>query len=210
MRGVGAEPLWPGTRFNECPLSVPPGLVVLVTVCGLGEPPVNGKEPSLTTNKPATAAIAVSSAAMGPKRRWQRCKERPEGPPRLIVHVRPVRPPNPVRKASMANWSDWLPFPDPRKGQFLNAPFGAGVYQIRNRVTGEMILFGIGGHCAHRMSSLLPKPLGRGTRSNSQKRQYVLDHLVDMEYRCLACQSRANAVTIEQQIRVECDYKFAT
>lgn len=30
-------------------------------------------------------------------------------------------------------WSDWKSFPDPRKGGYLNAPFGSGVYQLRNK-----------------------------------------------------------------------------
>ena len=30
-------------------------------------------------------------------------------------------------------WSNWKSFPDPRKGDYLIAPLGSGVYQLRNR-----------------------------------------------------------------------------
>ena len=30
-------------------------------------------------------------------------------------------------------WSDWKSFPDPRKGEYLYAPLGSGVYQLRNK-----------------------------------------------------------------------------
>jgi hypothetical protein len=110
----------------------------------------------------------------------------------------------------MAEWSQWLPFPDPRKRQFLNAPFGPGVYQVRHRSQTDMVLFGIGGHCAARMSSLLPKPLGTGTRNNSSKRKYLLQNIDDLEYRCLACESRSDAEKVERKIRSECKYLFAT
>ena len=58
----------------------------------------------------------------------------------------------------------------------LQAPFEAGVYQIRLRPPdGSLILVGIGGHLARRMTSLLPAPLlGAGTRNASDKRSYVL------------------------------------
>lgn len=40
-------------------------------------------------------------------------------------------------------WSDWKSFPDPRKGEYLNAPLGSGVYQLRNKRIDKYILFNI-------------------------------------------------------------------
>ena len=37
------------------------------------------------------------------------------------------------RVQGMGEWSDWLPFPDPRQAGYLNAPLGAGVYELRPR-----------------------------------------------------------------------------
>lgn len=71
------------------------------------------------------------------------------------------------------DWSEWRPFPDPRQGDYLYAPFGPGVYELRHRTSGEVILFGQSGNVAHRMTSLLPRPLGQGHRSNRAKQDYV-------------------------------------
>ena len=37
-----------------------------------------------------------------------------------------------LEKIYNTGWSDWKSFPDPRKGEYLIAPFGSGVYQFRN------------------------------------------------------------------------------
>lgn len=110
----------------------------------------------------------------------------------------------------MARWSDWLPFPDPRKGGLLVAPYGAGVYELRNRRTSEFVLRGMGANCAYRMSSLLPKPLGQGTRNNANKRQYVLAHLADVEYRYMVCASAAEARAFEMVCKSERPCLFNT
>lgn len=103
--------------------------------------------------------------------------------------------------ARVSSWSEWLPFPDPRLGGYLVAPFGPGVYELRNKETGELVLFGSGKNVAYRMSSLLPHPLGQGTRNNSRKRDYVLQHLEHLEYRTAACRSESEAKSNERQTR---------
>ncbi|HYX09435.1 MAG TPA: hypothetical protein VE912_22070 [Bacteroidales bacterium] len=70
----------------------------------------------------------------------------------------------------MNKWTDRNSFPDPRNFGFLNAPIGPGVYEVRRIDTQERILFGQGKNCAYRMSSLLSKPYGAGTRNNQEKR----------------------------------------
>lgn len=97
-------------------------------------------------------------------------------------------------------WSEWMPFPDPRKKELLHAPFGAGCYELRHRSDGRLILFGHGGNCAYRMSSLLPCPPGCGSRSNDRKREYVLSNLVDVEYRTLACADVEDAKECERKL----------
>jgi hypothetical protein len=99
------------------------------------------------------------------------------------------------------NWSPWRPFPDPRKHGVLHAPLGPGVYDLRRASTKKPVLFGIGGRCALRMSSLLPKPHGAGTRNNEAKRKYVLKHLADIEYRTKPTKTRAEAAAIEREIK---------
>lgn len=105
-------------------------------------------------------------------------------------------------------WSGWRRFPDPRCEGFLVAPFGPGCYELRNG--GQLVLVGIGNNVAYRMSSLLPKPLGRGTRNNAAKRDYVLAHLGEIEYRTLACGSRREAAQLERERKSQARYLYPT
>lgn len=110
----------------------------------------------------------------------------------------------------MSEWTEWMPFPNPLKNGFLIAPFGPGVYDLRNKQTDDLVLFGIGENCAYRMSSLLPEPLGCGTRNNAKKREYVLEHLEHIEYRCLPCEDIGTAEEEERKLRNNNDYLFST
>ena len=109
-------------------------------------------------------------------------------------------------------WSRWHPFPDPRTHGFLHAPIGPGVYDLRRTSTKQPVLFGIGGRCAQRMSSLLPKPYGEGTRNNEAKRRYVLRHIADIEYRVRPTATRQEAAAIEREIKQKHakKYRFPT
>lgn len=110
-----------------------------------------------------------------------------------------------------AGWSEWKPFPDPDKGDFLTAPFGAGCYELRNAGTGELILFGTGSHVAERVASLLPAPKGSGTRNNHGKRDYVDKNLKQIEYRTIASKSRQEAKDFERTLKADKDrYLFKT
>jgi hypothetical protein len=101
-----------------------------------------------------------------------------------------------VRFGMTGTWSDWKPFPDPAKGGFIVAPFGPGCYELRLKGSGELVLFGSAGHVAHRMCSLHPS--GAGTRNNTEKRNYVGDHLTQIEYRVIALVSRGEAKNFER------------
>jgi hypothetical protein len=69
----------------------------------------------------------------------------------------------------------------------------------------------MGGHVALRMTSLLPPPLGRGTRNNAKKRSYIENNLPVIEYRTIACDSRESAVRVEDRLRTEKNgYEFPT
>ena len=109
----------------------------------------------------------------------------------------------------MSEWTDWKKFPDPSKKEYLNAPIGPGVYELYH-CDGKKVLFGQGKNVAYRMSSLLPPPLGCGTRNNGEKRQYVLDHLPDIVYRTLACVSIEEARQEEQRLQEVGGFRFGT
>jgi hypothetical protein len=99
------------------------------------------------------------------------------------------------------SWSEWRPFPDPGKGEYLYAPFGFGVYQLLNNRTKEYILFGSGNNLAYRMSSLFPYPLGCGTRKSTIKRDYVLNNLGDMIYRTISFFDETSMKVCEREIK---------
>ncbi|PRH86557.1 hypothetical protein C5L14_14575 [Labrys okinawensis] len=108
-------------------------------------------------------------------------------------------------------WSEWRPFPDPKHRGVLTAPYGPGCYEVRHISNGQKVLFGMGGHVAARLSSLLPEPLGTGRRNNKGKRDYCRGHLVDLEYRTLACLTRGEAEEAERGLKVRAaDYMFPT
>jgi DNA integrity scanning protein DisA with diadenylate cyclase activity len=95
----------------------------------------------------------------------------------------------------IGKWTDWRPFPDPTKGDFITAPFGAGCYELRLS-SGELVLFGSASNVAYRMCSLHPD--GAGTRNNSGKRAYIGDRLSQIEYRVIALANRKDARDFER------------
>lgn len=108
------------------------------------------------------------------------------------------------------NWSDWEKFPDPRKGEYIKAPISFGVYQLYNSKKNEYILFGRSKYLAYRMSSLLPKPFGQGTRKNEEKREYVLKYIKDIKYRTVAFLNEQDMKDCEKEIRKLRIHKFNT
>ena len=105
-------------------------------------------------------------------------------------------------------WSKWRRFPDPRKHEYIVAPFGWGIYQLRNVVTGEFVCFGKGNNVAYRMTSLLPEPYGAGKRNNKEKRNYILEHLCDVEYRTKAHSTSEEAEDEERILKKSEKYIF--
>ena len=83
--------------------------------------------------------------------------------------------------------------PGPEKFGELTAPFGPGGYELRNRKSKELVLFGRSKNLAHRMYSLLPKPFGVLGRSNEKKKMYVFRNLNDIGYRTKASKSDKEA-----------------
>ena len=106
------------------------------------------------------------------------------------------------------DWSEWSPFPDPRNRGILSAPFGPGLYQLRNLETGEYVLFGKGNNLANRMTSLLPPPYGQGTRNNTKKQDYVFTNLSNIQYRTLALNDNLKMKTLELELKYSQDYIF--
>lgn len=106
------------------------------------------------------------------------------------------------------NWTAFSPFPSPLKHEYLNAPIGAGVYELKNIKTQELVYVGEGANTAYRMSSLLPEPYGAGTRNNSKLRDYIFENINDVHYRTIACTDKANAKQIQDEMIAINKYLF--
>src|SRR5690554_5920231 len=94
-------------------------------------------------------------------------------------------------------WSIWTKMPNKENCRDISGPMGPGVYQVRNIISNNKILFGRSKACQQRLRSLFPKPFGTGTRNNEDKREYVLEHCHNLEYRCLATATVMEAKVIE-------------
>jgi len=105
-------------------------------------------------------------------------------------------------------WEPWRPFPDAAKGELLTAPFGAGVYWLRDARDNQDIYIGEGSNVAQRMTSLLPAPLGHGTRNNAPLRDYVMANIQHVVYRTAACPSKTQAKSLEAKLMAEHKPRF--
>lgn len=95
----------------------------------------------------------------------------------------------------MYSWSDWKRFPDGIRTGTIEAPSGAGVYEVRHAITGRVVAFGAAGNLGHRLSKLTVNA-GFCTRVLRLLRAHPLtSRVTDLEYRTLAAASRAEAKT---------------
>ena len=74
----------------------------------------------------------------------------------------------------------------------------------------QLIQFGIGKECQERMKSLFPKPFGKGTRNNENKRKYILMNWRQLEYRTMATTTRFEAKGIEDELKALNNHLFNT
>ncbi len=57
----------------------------------------------------------------------------------------------------MATWSNWKRFPNPERGGYVEAPIGAGLYEVRRISNGSLYDFNASGNVALALSSLTAK-----------------------------------------------------
>jgi hypothetical protein len=106
------------------------------------------------------------------------------------------------------NWTNFSPFPFPKQNGYLYAPIGEGVYELKNNRTKELVYVGEGNNVAYRMSSLLPAPLGAGTRNNLELRNYIFQNFQDVYYCTLACNDKKTAKQIQDEMIANNKYLF--
>jgi len=96
-------------------------------------------------------------------------------------------------------WSNWKRFPDAQIGDHIEAPIGAGVYEVRHTLTGRLIAFGHAGNVSNALTDLKLNG-GVGAFARLFRRQPLVSRVSDLEYRICAATSRAEAKTIASRL----------
>jgi hypothetical protein len=107
-----------------------------------------------------------------------------------------------------ATWQAWRPLPDIESGGSFTAPYSAGVYWLRNRVTGEDVCIGASRNVSYRMTCLLPMPIGRPTPETRALWHYVLARAAEIDYSTIACSTPQEAVALGARLRAERRCRF--
>lgn len=109
-----------------------------------------------------------------------------------------------------SRWSEWQMMPCPENCRKILGPKNSGIYQIRHKQTERLILLGTGKECQKRMRSLFPSPYGTGRRNNERKRNYVLKHWKNLEYRTMETNCIEDAISIEHIMIARNNHCFNT
>jgi hypothetical protein len=99
----------------------------------------------------------------------------------------------------MQTWSSWKRFPDVASGDYVEAPMGPGVYEVRHTLTGRVVAFGHASNVANALSDLKLHG-GVGTFARLFRKQPLVSRVSDLEYRTCAAASRAEARTAASRL----------
>jgi hypothetical protein len=97
----------------------------------------------------------------------------------------------------IGSWTNWKRFPDPARGEHVEAPIGPGIYEVRHVDSGDVAAFDAAANVAYALSSLRPRPyrswrkLFGGTDASRKE--------IDLEYRTCAA-----ATLGEAKVMVQC------
>ncbi len=89
----------------------------------------------------------------------------------------------------IGRWTEWKNFPKAERGEHIEAPIGAGIYEVREALTGALFAFGSADSVAQTLAGLTTRPrsfaswfgLGRPPRN------------ANLEYRTCATSTKAEA-----------------
>ena len=100
----------------------------------------------------------------------------------------------------MHNWSEWKRFPDPRTGDALEAPIGAGIYEVRHSVSGRVVTLGSASNVARKLSALHIKGSTGSRLAHLLGKRTSVTRSWDLEYRTCAAESGAEARRAAQRL----------
>jgi hypothetical protein len=89
-------------------------------------------------------------------------------------------------------WTTWKHFPDPQRGELMQAPISPGVYEIRRISNGEVVAFDHSGNVARDLSAFRPRP-SQLPWARSFEREEAAARAEEFEYRTCAATSKAQA-----------------
>jgi hypothetical protein len=95
----------------------------------------------------------------------------------------------------MLNWTAWKRFPDPQRGESIEAPIGPGVYEVRDIASGDLIAFDHTDSVARALASLRKPP----PRTWLFRRRHA--NGIELEYRTCAATSHSDAKVMVEQLR---------
>lgn len=110
----------------------------------------------------------------------------------LLGGMHPAEPPVPVLAAPLDHWTRWRRVPNPRTGEALIAPIGAGLYELQLN-SGEPLLLGCTSNVAARLATILSSTGKAHSGQMDSRRRYLFDNLHHLQYRTRTCATRADA-----------------
>jgi hypothetical protein len=96
-------------------------------------------------------------------------------------------------------WSTWKRFPDAQSGEHVEAPIGPGVYEVRHTLTGRVVAFGHSANVANALADLKLNG-GIGAFMRLFRKQPLVSHVSELEYRTCAAMSRSEARSAAQRL----------
>ena len=96
----------------------------------------------------------------------------------------------------MLNWTSWKRFPDPQRGESIEAPIGPGVYEVRDMASGDVVAFDHSDSVVRALATLR-KPSPRTWLFGRRRRQIP----GELEYRTCAAASPSDAKVMVEQLR---------
>jgi hypothetical protein len=97
-------------------------------------------------------------------------------------------------------WSCWLPLPDARHCESLQAPIGPGLYEVRDFDSGELIAFDYTPHVASTLSNIAPDKSAALWRRLTHPK-WISPRHHDIEYRTCATATKIEAKKLASSLR---------
>ena len=89
------------------------------------------------------------------------------------------------------NWTSWKRLPNAERGEYVEAPIGPGIYEVRDVATGDLAAFDASTNVAHALAALRKPPSRPWSKLFGGDRQPVRGP--ELEYRTCAASSVSEA-----------------